>query len=306
VAYRRREVGDGNHLVSSVIEHKAVIEPLHRLEEEGFEVTWVDVDRFGMVDPGDVAAALTDRTILVSVMLVNNEIATVQPLREISAAAHEVGAWVHSDAAQGVGKIPVNVDDLGVDLLSLTAHKFYGPKGIGALYVRKDPRSVRIRPAVVGGGQERGIRSGTHNVPGIVGLGVACELAEREREDEMARLEVLRDRLEAGLRRGIEDLIVNGDSDRRLTNSLSVSIPRVDGEAILLALEDIAVSSGSACDSSANAPSHVMTAIGHSEELARSTVRFGLGRWTTEEEIDFTIDRMSETIARLKSMTALP
>ena len=304
-ACARREAGDGAHIVSARIEHKSVLEPLSTLEEDGFKVTWLEVDERGRMDPADLADAISDETILVSLMLANNEIGTIEPLAELSAIAHEAGAWVHTDAVQAVGKIPFAVDDLDVDLAAISGHKFYGPKGIGALYVRRRSRRMKLAPTLCGGGQERGLRSGTHNVPGIVGLGVASEVAGEEREAESARLAVLRDRLQEGLEREIEDLVVNGDQDRRLPNNLNVSIPYVDGEALLLSLEDVAVSSGSACRSSAPGGSHVMKAIGCDDDLARSTIRFGLGRWTTEEEIDYAIGRVTETVTRLRSMSSL-
>lgn len=299
----RRAAGDGDHVIGTVVEHKSVIEPLHALEEEGFEVTWIEVDEVGCVDPVDVASALTDRSILVSVMLANNEIGTMMPVAEIAEHAHDREAWVHTDAVQAVGKAPVDVDALDVDLLALSGHKFYGPKGVGALYVRRRPRRIRLVPELHGGGQERGLRSGTHNVPGIVGLGAACAVAAEELEEEAIRLAALRDRLESGLVSGIDGVIVNGCPNRRLPQNLSVSIEGVDGETLLLSLDDIAVSSGSACKSSAPGGSHVMKAIGRSDDLARSTIRFGLGRWTTEEEIDYAIRRVTETVARLRSMT---
>jgi cysteine desulfurase len=304
-ACARREAGDGNHIVSSRIEHKSVLEPLATLEEDGFRVTWLEVDEKGRMDPADLAQAVEEETILVSLMLANNEIGTIEPLVEMAAIAHEAGAWVHTDAVQGVGKIPVSVDDLDVDLLAISGHKFYGPKGIGALYVRRRSRRMKLAPTLCGGGQERGLRSGTHNVPGIVGLGVAAEVAGEERVAESARLAVLRDRLQEGLEREIEDVVVNGDIENRLPNNLNVSIPYVDGEALLLSLEDVAVSSGSACRSSAPGGSHVMKAIGRDDDLARSTIRFGLGRWTTEEEVDYAIGRVTETVARLRSMSSL-
>lgn len=304
-ACARREAGDGTHIVSARIEHKSVLEPLAVLEEEGFRVTWLEVDEKGRVDPADVADAMTPDTILVSLMLANNEIGTIEPLAEVAEIAHAVGAWVHTDAVQAMGKIPFDVEDLDVDLAAISGHKFYGPKGIGALYVRRRSRRLKLAPSLCGGGQERGLRSGTHNVPGIVGLGVASQVAGEERAAESARLTVLRDRLQAGLEAEIEDLVVNGDQERRLPNNLNVSIPYVDGEALLLSLEDVAVSSGSACRSSAPGGSHVMKAIGRDDDLARSTIRFGLGRWTTEEEIDYAIGRVTETVARLRSMSSM-
>lgn len=302
----RREAGQGDHVVSAATEHKSVLEPLHALEEEGFRVTFLPVDRHGVVDPEAASAAVADGgAILVSIMLANNEIGTIAPLVEIARVAHEAGAWVHTDAVQGVGKIPVDVEALDVDLLSLSGHKFYGPKGVGALYVRQKPRRIKLAPILTGGGQERGIRSGTHNVPGIVGLGVACRICAESREAEGARLAALRDRLESGLRQRIEGLRVNGHPSNRLPNNLSVSIPHVDGEALLLSLDDICVSSGSACKSSAPGASHVMKAIGHDDELGKSTVRFGLGRWTTEEEVDYAVGRVAEVVGRLRAMSAL-
>ena len=297
--------GHGDHVVSAATEHKSVLEPLHALEEEGFRVTFLPVDRHGVVDPDAVAQAISDDgVVLVSVMLANNEIGTIEPIAEISRVAHEAGAWMHTDAVQGVGKVAVDVDALDVDLLSLSGHKFYGPKGVGALYVRQKPRRIKLAPILMGGGQERGIRSGTHNVPGIVGLGAACRLCCMDREAEGIRLAGLRDRLEAGLRERIEGLLVNGHPRNRLPHNLSVSIPQVDGEALLLSLDDICVSSGSACRSSAPGASHVMKAIGHDDELGKSTIRFGLGRWTTGEEIDFAIGRVTEVVDRLRAMSA--
>ncbi len=301
----RREAGDGDRVVSAATEHKSVLEPLHALEEEGFQVTFLPVDGHGMVDPAAVAAVVADGgAILVSVMLANNEIGTIEPLAEISRVAHKAGAWIHTDAVQGVGKIAVDVEVLDVDLLSLSGHKFYGPKGVGALYVRQKPRRIKLAPILMGGGQERGIRSGTHNVPGIVGLGAACRLCCADREAEGARLAGLRDRLEAGLRERIEGLLVNGHPEDRLPHNLSVSIPHVDGEALLLSLDDICVSSGSACRSSAPGASHVMKAIGHDDELGKSTIRFGLGRWTTQEEVDYAVGRVTEVVDRLRAMSA--
>lgn len=306
IARARKAAGDGNHIVGTVIEHKSGIEPLERLAEaEGFRVTFLEVDNTGLVDPDDLSAVLTDDTILVNVMLANNEIGTIQPVAELAERAHSVGAWFHTDAVQGVGKLSVNVEELGVDTLALTAHKFYGPKGAGALYIRRRPRRVKFEPMILGGGQEHGLRSGTHNVPAIVGLGAAIEIAESEREIETQRLKTLRDKLETGLTKEVEGLIVNGNPDHRLTNNLNISVPFIDGEALLLALDDIAVSSGSACRSNAPGVSHVMKAIGRGDDLGKNCIRFGLGRWTTEEEIDYAIRRVSETVTQLRAMSAL-
>ncbi len=299
----RRE--QGRHVIGTKIEHKSVIEPLKAMTEEGYDVTLLDVDEQGMVDPDDVARAMTSATILVSVMLANNEIGTVEPVAEIARIAHEGGAWFHTDAVQAVGKLPIDVDELDVDLLAMSAHKTYGPKGSGALYVRSKGRKIELAPGICGGGQERGLRSGTHNVPGIVGLGAALEIAEADREEESARLAAMRDRFQAGLEAEIEGLIVNGHPEKRLPHNLNVSIPYVDGDALLVSLDDIACSSGSACRSSAPGASHVMKAIGRDDDLGKSSIRFGLGRWTTDEEIDYAINRVCETVTRLRAMSAL-
>ncbi len=304
-ACARREAGDGNHVVSCVTEHKSVICPLERLEDEGFEVTMLPVDERGRIDLDALSAALTENTILVTLMFASNEIGNIHPIAGVVRRAHEVGAWVHTDAVQAIGKVPVNVNDLDVDMLSLSAHKFYGPKGIGALYRRESPRRVKLKPCIIGGGHERGVRSGTHNVPGIVGLATAFELAVQEREEESRRVAALRDRLESRLIEEIEGLVVNGDREHRLPNNLSVSIPYVDGEALLLSLDDVAVSSGSACKSQTAGTSHVIKALGREEDDGRGTIRFGLGRWTTEEEIDFAVGRVSETVNHLRALSTL-
>ncbi|MCK5439857.1 MAG: cysteine desulfurase [Gemmatimonadetes bacterium] len=304
-ACARREAGDGNHVVSCVTEHKSVICPLERLEDEGFEVTMLPVDERGRIDLDVLSASLTENTILVTLMFASNEIGNIHPIAEVARRAHEVGAWVHTDAVQAIGKVPVNVNDLDVDMLSLSAHKFYGPKGIGALYRRESPRRVKLKPCIIGGGHERGVRSGTHNVPGIVGLATAFELAVQEREEESRRVAALRDRLESQLIEEIEGLVVNGDHEHRLPNNLSVSIPYVDGEALLLSLDDVAVSSGSACKSETAGTSHVIKALGREEDDGRGTIRFGLGRWTTEEEIDFAVGRVSETVNHLRALSTL-
>ncbi len=305
-ACARKKAGDGTHVVTTTIEHKSVIEPVKSLECDGFTVTRVGVDSTGLVDPADVRAAMRPDTVLVSVILANNEIGTIEPLAEIARIAHASGAWVHTDAVQAVGKIPVDVDELDVDMLSISAHKFYGPKGTGALYVRSQPRRVTLEPGCFGGGQERGLRSGTHNVPGIVGLAAAADLAGAEMAEEAAHVSVLRDRLERGLLDAVDGLEVNGHPELRLPHNLNVTVPFVDGEALLLSLHDIAVSSGSACRSSAPGASHVMKAIGRDDDEGRSSVRFGLGRSTTEEEIDYAIDRFAETVQRLRSLSLQP
>jgi len=299
VAYAYRD--KGTHLVTSQIEHHAVLDTCKRLEKEGFRVTYLRVDRHGMVDPGDVAKALTPKTTLVSVMLANNEVGTIQPLGEIGRLCKTKGVLLHSDAVQGVGKIPVKVDDLGVDLLSLTAHKLYGPKGVGALYVRMaDPR-VRLIPQMDGGGHEKGRRSGTLNVPGIVGLGKACELAGRLMASEAVGLIALREHLRAALFVRLGHLHLNGHPTQRLPGNLNVSFDLVDGEALLMSLKEVAVSSGSACTSATMQASHVLRAMGVGDELAHTSIRFGLGRNNSEEEVDYVCDRIVEEVTRLRA-----
>ncbi|HEX7551763.1 MAG TPA: cysteine desulfurase family protein [Candidatus Methylomirabilis sp.] len=300
VAYAYRD--KGTHLVTSQVEHHAVLDTCKRLEKEGFQVTYLPVDRYGMVDPDDVAKAVTPKTTLVSVMLASNEVGTIQPLAEIGRICKAKGILLHSDAVQGVGKIPVKVDGLGVDLLSLTAHKLYGPKGVGALYVRMGSPRVRLVPQMDGGGHEKGRRSGTLNVPGIVGLGKACELSGRLMAPEAARLIALRERLRAGLFVRLDHLHLNGHPTQRLPGNLNVSFDFVDGEALLLSLKEIAVSSGSACTSDSMQASHVLRAMGIGDELAHTSIRFGLGRGNTEEEVDYVCGRIVEEVTRLRAL----
>jgi cysteine desulfurase len=299
-AYRDR----GRHLITTQIEHPAVLDSCKHLEKDGFEVTYLPVDRRGIVNPDDVVQALTSKTILVSVMLANNEIGTIQPLAEIGRICKAKGVLFHSDAVQGVGKIPARVDELGVDLLSLTAHKFYGPKGVGALYVRMGNPRVRLIPQMDGGGHEKGRRSGTLNVPGIVGLGAACELAARTMDAEAARLTALRDQLWAELSLRLTHIHLNGDRHQRLPGTLHVSFEFVNGEALLLSLKDIAVSAGSACSTGSTHPSHVLRALGVGEDLAHSSIRFSLGRGTTTEEVTYVVNRLVEEVTRLRSMAS--
>ncbi len=296
-AYRDK----GNHLVTSQVEHHAVLDTCKRLEKEGFRVTYLRVDRHGMVDPADVAKALTPKTTLVSIMLANNEVGTIQPLAEIGRLCKARGVPLHSDAVQGVGKIPVQVDDLGVDLLSLTAHKLYGPKGVGALYVRMGSPRVRLVPQMDGGGHEKGRRSGTLNVPGIVGLGKACSLAERLMASEAAQLTALRERLRAELFLRLDHIHLNGHPTHRLPGNLNVSFDFVDGEALLMSLKEVAVSSGSACTSGSTQSSHVLRAMGVGDELAHTSIRFGLGRGNTEEEVGYVCGRVVEEVTRLRA-----
>ena len=300
VAYAYRD--KGTHLVTSAVEHPAVLDTCKHLEKEGFQVTYLPVDRYGMVDPDDVAKAVTPKTTLVSVMLASNEVGTIQPLAEIGRLCKAKGILLHSDAVQGVGKIPVKVDGLGVDLLSLTAHKLYGPKGVGALYVRMGNPRVRLVPQMDGGGHEKGRRSGTLNVPGIVGLGKACELSGRLMAPEAARLIALRERLRAGLFVRLDHLHLNGHPTQRLPGNLNVSFDFVDGEALLLSLKEIAVSSGSACTSASMQASHVLRAMGIGDELAHTSIRFGLGRGNTEEEVDYACERVVEEVTRLRAL----
>jgi cysteine desulfurase len=289
----------GDHIVTLATEHKAVLDPCKRLEERGWRVTVLPVQRDGLVDLSVLENAVTDRTALVSVMAAHNEIGVLQPIREIAAVAHAKGALVHTDAVQAVGKVPVDVEDLGVDLLSMTAHKIYGPKGVGALFVRRR-LPVNLMPQIDGGGQERGLRSGTLNVPGIVGLGAAADIARAEMPVEAKRLAVLRDRLLERLRAVVDGVMVNGSLDTRLPGNLNVSFPRVDGEALLVSLEGVAVSSGAAC--TAAEPSHALLALGLPKDRALASLRFGLGRWTTEAEIDQAGQLVGEVVAQLRGM----
>jgi cysteine desulfurase len=300
-AYREK----GNHLITCQIEHHAVLDSCKRLEKDGFQVTYLPVGRDGLLDPTDVAKAITPKTVLVSIMLANNEIGTIQPLAEIGRVCRERGVLLHSDAVQGVGKIPVNVDALGVDLLSLTAHKLYGPKGVGALYVRMGKPRVKLVAQIDGGGHEKGRRSGTLNVPGIVGLGKACELAGQIMATEAARLIALRERLWAGIRARLDHVHLNGHPTLRLPGNLNVSFEFVEGESLLMSLKDVAVSSGSACTSASLEPSYVLKAMGVAEALAHTSIRFGLGRGNTEEEVDYVCDRVVEQVTRLRAMSPL-
>jgi len=299
-AYRDK----GRHLITSQVEHHAVLDVCKRLEKDGYQVTYLPVDRHGMVDPAAVARAITPKTVLASIMLANNEVGTIQPLAEIGRICKERGVLLHSDAVQGVGKIPVAVDALGVDLLSLTAHKLYGPKGVGALYVRMGQPRVRLVPQMDGGGHEKGRRSGTLNVPGIVGLGKACELAGRVMADEAVRLSALRERLRAALFLRLDHLHLNGHPTERLPGNLNVSFDFVEGEALLMSLKEVAVSSGSACTTASLQASHVLRAMGLGDESAHASVRFGLGRGNTEEEVDYASERMVEEVTRLRAMRA--
>ncbi len=310
-AYRAK----GNHIVTQATEHKAVLDTCKHLEKSGLpaealakagcEVTYLPVGKDGLVDLGDLRRAITPKTILISIMHANNEIGVIQPIEEIGKIAKQHGILFHVDAAQSVGKIPVDVQKDGIDLLSISAHKIYGPKGVGALYVRrKDPR-VELAAMIDGGGHERGLRSGTLNVPGIVGLGKACELCQKEMAEEGERLRRLRDKLKDSILTRLDNTYINGSMVHRLAGNLNVSFAGVEGDALLMGINDVAVSSGSACTSATLEPSYVLRALGVSEDLAHSSIRFGLGRFNTEEEVDYVADRVVETVKRLRELSPL-
>ena len=294
----------GKHLVTCKTEHKAVLDSMHALERQGYEVTFLDVERDGRVDPARVKAALRKDTVLVSIMHVNNETGVVHPIEEIGRIAREAGVLFHCDAVQGVGKLPFDVERVNADLVSISAHKMYGPKGVGALYVRRKPR-VRLTAQMDGGGHERGFRSGTLNVPGIVGMGKAAELARLEGEAEASQVLALRERLRKGLLAGLDLLTVNGSLEHRVPGNLNVSFAYVEGEALMMAIKDVAVSSGSACTSASLEPSYVLRAMGVSEDLAHSSIRFGLGRFNTEEEVDHVIRLVVDKVKTLREMSPL-
>jgi cysteine desulfurase len=295
----------GDHIITSVIEHKAVLDTCKRLEKDGFRVTYLPVGKDGIVDPDDVKKAIVDKTILVSIMLANNEIGTVQPIAEIGKITRERGVLFHSDAVQGVGKVPFDVQAMNVDLASVTAHKMYGPKGIGALYVRRSKPRVRLVAQMDGGGHERGMRSGTLNVPGIVGFGKAAEIMAKEGKEESARILALRERLREKIMGSLEEVHLNGSLVHRLPGNLNVSFNFVEGEAMMMAIKDVAVSSGSACTSASLEPSYVLRALGVGDELAHSSIRFGLGRYNTEEEVDYVADLVIEKVKHLRDMSPL-
>ena len=292
----------GNHIVTVISEHKAVLDSCKRLEHEGFEITRLGVGSDGRIDLDQLRDAVTERTVLVSVMAANNEIGVLQPIAEIGAIAHERGALMHSDAVQAVGKVPFNVAELPVDLASITAHKFYGPKGAGALYVRRGDARLELDPLIDGGGHERGLRSGTLNVTGIVGLGKACEIAKAEMTSDRDRIGALRDRLLDRLRAAVPGLYVNGSLEHRLTNNLNVSFQGISGESLLVGIDDICVSAGSACSSGSEEPPYVLVALGLDPDLARASLRFGLGRTTTEAEIDYTSDKVASVVRQLRQV----
>ncbi len=295
----------GRHIITCATEHHAVLDPCRRLEREGWELTVLPVDEYGLVDPDDVRRAIRPDTVLISIMAANNEIGTIHEVAEIGRSAREHGVLFHTDATQAVGHIPVDVRAWGVDLLSCSAHKLYGPKGIGALFVRRGRPPVRLAPLLDGGGHERGLRSGTLPVPLIVGFGAACALAGELLDQEAARLRELRDRLQERIMASLEEVYLNGHPQRRLPGNLNLSFAYVDGEALLMSLPEVALSSGSACTSATPHPSHVLAAIGRSEELARASLRFGLGRSNTREEVDFVAERVVAAVRKLREMSAI-
>lgn len=295
----------GNHIITTVIEHKAVLDTCKRLEKQGFNVTYLSVGKNGLVDPDDVAKAITDKTILVSVMLANNEVGTVQPIAEIGAITRKRGVLLHSDAVQGVGKVPFDVEAMHVDLASITAHKMYGPKGVGALYVRRSKPRVRVAAQMDGGGHEFGMRSGTLNVPGIVGFAKAAQIMIEEGKADSEKILRLRERLRQRLAKNLDEIFVNGAMDQRLPGNLNVSFAFVEGEALIMAIKDVAVSSGSACTSASLEPSYVLHAMGVGDDLAHSSIRFGLGRFTTDEEVDYVADLVTRKVQKLRDMSPL-
>jgi cysteine desulfurase len=295
----------GNHIITCNIEHKAVLDTCKHIEKEGGEVIYLKVKPNGLVDLAELEAAIKPNTILIALMYANNEIGTVMPMQEISAIAKKHGVLVFSDATQAVGKIPVDVNKDGIDLMAFTAHKMYGPKGVGALYVRRKNPRVKVTAQIDGGGHERGMRSGTLNVPGIVGFGKACEICRNEMEEETKRVVKLRDKLENALLQ-IEESYLNGDKEYRLPHVTNISFKYVEGEGLMMGFnKNIAVSSGSACTSASLEPSYVLKALGLGDDLAHSSLRFGLGRFTTEEQIDYTIEQVTNTVNKLREMSPL-
>jgi cysteine desulfurase len=295
----------GNHIITQAIEHKAVLDTCKRLEKYGYEVTYLPVQRDGRVDPEDVRKAITPKTILITIMYANNEIGIINPMAEIGKIAKEHGIIFAVDGVQAVGKIPVDVQKDNIDLLAISAHKIYGPKGVGALYVRRRNPRVQLSAIIDGGGHERGMRSGTLNVTGIIGLGKACELAQQEMPEESKRLRALRDRLRAGLEAKLDEVYINGSMEHRLPNNLNMSFAYVEGESLLMGINDVAVSSGSACTSATLEPSYVLKALGVGEDLAHTSIRFGLGRFNTEEEVDYVTDKMVQVVSKLRDLSPL-
>ncbi|MGH9620015.1 MAG: IscS subfamily cysteine desulfurase [Bryobacteraceae bacterium] len=295
----------GNHIITQATEHKAVLDTCKRLEKNGARVTYLPVKKDGLIDLDQLRDAITPKTILISIMYANNEIGVVQPVKEIGKIAKEKGVLFHSDAVQAVGKIPVNVIADGIDLMSLSAHKIYGPKGVGALYVRRRNPRVQVTAQMDGGGHERGMRSGTLNVPGVAGLGAACEIARNEMAEEAKRLGFLRDKLKDNLMRDLDEVYINGSMEHRLPHNLNISFAYVEGESLLMGINDIAVSSGSACTSATLEPSYVLKALGAGDDLAHSSIRFGIGRFNTEEEVDYVSGKVTEVVRKLRELSPL-
>ncbi len=295
----------GNHIITAATEHKAVLDTTKKLEKQGFRITYLPVKPDGLIDLDMLRDAVTDKTILISIMYANNEIGVIQPIGEIGRIAREKGVLFHTDAVQALGKIPFNVNDDNIDLASLTAHKIYGPKGIGALYVRRRNPRVQLTAQMDGGGHERGMRSGTLNVPGIVGFGEACAICQREMATESERLRKLRDKLMNKLLSELDEVFVNGSLEHRLPHNLNVSFAYVEGESLLMGISDVAVSSGSACTSATLEPSYVLKALGAGDDLAHSSIRFGLGRFNTEEEVDYVGEKVVETVKKLRELSPL-
>ncbi len=295
----------GNHIITAATEHKAVLDTCKRLEKHGIRVTYLPVQQNGLVDLNMLADAITDKTILISLMYANNEIGVLQPIAEIGKLAKSRGVLLHTDATQAVGKVPVNVIKDNIDLASLSGHKMYGPKGVGALYVRRKSPRVQITAQMDGGGHERGMRSGTLNVPGIVGLGEACALCQAEMAEESKRLRYLRDKLRGKLEKELDEVYINGTMEHRLPNNLNISFAYVEGESLLMGINDIAVSSGSACTSATLEPSYVLKALGAGDDLAHSSIRFGLGRFNTEEEVDYVADKVIDVVKKLRELSPL-
>ena len=296
--------GKRDHIVTVVTEHKCVLDTCRHLEQEGFKVTYLPVQTNGLVDLAELDAAITDKTAIVSVMGVNNEIGVIQPLAAIGALCRNKGAFFHTDCAQAVGKIPLDVNAMNIDLMSISGHKIYGPKGVGALFVRRRPR-VRLVPMINGGGQERGMRSGTLATPLCVGLGEACAIAQAEMGAETERLRGLRDRLLGGLRQRLPEIYVNGDLDNRVAGNINISFAFVEGEGLMMGVKDLAVSSGSACTSASLEPSYVLRALGLDAEMAHTSLRFGLGRFTTQDDIEYAIDHTVKAVEHLRSLSPL-
>ena len=295
----------GNHIITAATEHKAVLDTCKRLEKNGCRITYLPLQGDGLIDLDMLKESFTDKTILVSIMYANNEIGVIQPVAEIGKLCREHGVLFHTDGVQAIGKVPVNVNTDNIDIMSITGHKLYGPKGVGALYVRRKNPRVQLTAQMDGGGHERNMRSGTLNVPGIVGLGEACAIAQREMTVEMARLRALRDRLRAKLEAGLDEVFINGSMEHRLPHNLNMSFLYVEGESLLMGINDVAVSSGSACTSATLEPSYVLKALGLGDDLAHSSIRFGIGRFNTEAEIDYVAAKLINVVSKLRELSPL-